>query len=51
MLAVERMQKEKSKDSVAQAKTKLIAEIEDIVKQADEDYKGRQVLQRATGRG
>lgn len=39
LLAVERMQKEKSKDSVAQAKTKLIAEIEDIVKQADEDYK------------
>jgi len=39
LLAIERMQKEKSKDSVAQAKTKLIAEIEDIVKQADEDYK------------
>lgn len=39
LLAVERMQKEKNKDSVAQAKTKLIAEIEDIVKQADEDYK------------
>ena len=33
------MQKEKNKDPVAQAKTKLIAEIEDIVKQADEDYK------------
>nr|WP_242847815.1 ATP-binding protein [Fervidicella metallireducens] len=39
LLAVERMQKDKNKDSVAQAKTKLIAEIEDIVKQADEDYK------------
>jgi hypothetical protein len=39
LLAAERMQKEKNKDSVAQAKTKLIAEIEDIVKQADEDYK------------
>lgn len=32
------MQQEKSKDNVAQAKTQLIAEIEGIVQQAEEDY-------------
>lgn len=38
LLAVEKMQKEKSKDNVAQAKIQLITEIENIVKRA-EDYK------------
>ena len=38
LLVVEKMQQEKSKDNVAQAKTQLIAEIEDIVQQAEEDY-------------
>jgi len=33
------MQREKNKDNVAQAKAQLISEIEDIVKQAEEDYK------------
>lgn len=39
LLAVEKMQRERNKDNVAQAKTQLIAEIEDIVQQAEEDYK------------
>ena len=39
LLAIEKIQKEKNKDSVAQAKTQLITEIEDIVRQAEEDYK------------
>jgi len=39
LLAVEKIQREKNKDSVAQAKAQLITEIEDIVKQAEEDYK------------
>ncbi len=39
LLAVERMQKEKSEDAVAQAKTQLIVEIEDIVEEANDDYK------------
>lgn len=39
LLGVEKMQQEKSKDNVAQAKTQLIAEIEDIVQQAEENYK------------
>lgn len=39
LLAVEKMQREKNKDNVAQAKAQLISEIEDIVKQAEEDYK------------
>ncbi len=39
LLAVEKMQQEKSKDNVAQAKTQLIAEIDDIVQKAEEDYK------------
>ena len=39
LLLIEKMQKEKNKDNVAQAKTQLITEIEDIVRQAEEDYK------------
>lgn len=39
LLAVEKMQRERNKDNVAQAKTQLIAEIEDIVQQAEEDFK------------
>ena len=39
LLAVEKIQREKNKDNVAQAKAQLISEIEDIVKQAEEDYK------------
>lgn len=38
LLSIEKMQKEKNKDDVAQAKIQLIAEIEDIVQQAEEDY-------------
>ena len=38
LLGIEKMQKEKNKDDVAQAKIQLIAEIEDIVQQAEEDY-------------
>ncbi len=38
LLTVEKMQREKNQDNVAQAKTQLIAEIEDIVQQAEEDY-------------
>ncbi len=40
LLAVEKKCREKkNKDNVAQAKAQLISEIEDIVKQAEEDYK------------
>ncbi|WP_132983062.1 Mu transposase C-terminal domain-containing protein [Tissierella praeacuta] len=39
LLAVEKIQREKNKDTVAQAKTQLIAEIEGIVQKAEEDYK------------
>lgn len=39
LLMVEKMQKETIKDNVAQAKIQLITEIEDIVQQAEEDYK------------
>jgi len=38
LLSIEKMQRERSKDNVAQAKTQLIAEIEDIVQQAEGDY-------------
>lgn len=39
LLAAERIQKTKNQDTEAQAKTQLIAEIEDIVRQAEQDYK------------
>ena len=39
LLKMEKIQKEKGSDSVAQAKTQLITEIENIVKQAEQDYK------------
>lgn len=39
LLQIEKMQKERIKDSVAQAKTQLITEIEDVVEQAENDLK------------
>ncbi|SHH83257.1 Mu transposase, C-terminal [Caloranaerobacter azorensis DSM 13643] len=38
LLNIEKMQKEKMKDLESQAKTQLIAEIENIVQQAEEDF-------------
>lgn len=38
LVEIEKMQEKKSNDSVAQVKTQLITEIENIVKQANDDY-------------
>lgn len=39
LLEIEKMQKADNRDAVAQAKVELIGGIEDIIKQAEEDYK------------
>lgn len=38
LLEIEKIEQKKSKDSVMQAKTELITEIEEIVKQAEKDF-------------